>query len=269
MKICSIQMNVCAAEPERNFARAELLIRQATERQPDVVLLPELWNTGFAPKQIDTSLADEDGARTKALCGSLAREYGVNILAGSVLARKGDALYNTAYVFDRAGSCIAEYDKTHLFSPSGEGEAYAAGNRFVTFPLDGVVCGIMICYDLRFPELCRVLALSGAKVLFIPAEWPRQRTEQLRTLLSARAIENQMFAALCNGCGEAYGTEFGGKSALVDPLGNVLVEAGEGEEIIFSSIDLEAQKRIRKELPVFFDRRPELYDPISHTLDRQ
>jgi len=127
----------------------------------------------------------------------------------------------------------------------------------------------MICYDLRFPELCRVLALSGAKVLFIPAEWPRQRTEQLRTLLSARAIENQMFAALCNGCGEAYGTEFGGKSAIVDPLGNVLAEAGEGEEIIFSSIDLEAQKRIRKELPVFLDRRPELYDPISHTLDRQ
>ena len=195
MKICSIQMNVCAAEPEQNFARAELLIRQSAKRQPDVILLPELWNTGFAPKQIDASLADEDGARTKALCGSLAKEYGVNIVAGSVLARKSGALYNTDYVFDRAGSCIAEYDKTHLFSPSGEGEAYVAGNRFVTFPLDGIVCGIMICYDLRFPELCRVLALSGAKVLFIPAEWPRQRTEQLRTLLSARAIENQMCAA--------------------------------------------------------------------------
>ncbi len=269
MKICCVQMNVCAAEPEQNSARAEMLIRQSAASQPDVILLPELWNTGFAPNQIDASLADEDGARTKALCGSLAREYGVNIVAGSVLAKKGDALYNTAYVFDRAGSCIAEYDKTHLFSPSGEGEAYAAGNRFVTFPLDGVMCGIMICYDLRFPELCRALALSGAKAVFLPAEWRKVATKQMRALLEARAIENQMFAALCNGCGEAYGTEFGGSSAIVDPLGNVLAQAGSDEETIYAEIDLAMQDQVRKDLPVFLDRRPELYDPISHTLDRQ
>ncbi len=269
MKICCVQMDVCAAEPEQNFARAELLIRQSAECQPDVILLPELWNTGFAPKQIDASLADEDGARTKALCGSLAKGYGVNIVAGSVLARKSGALNNTAYVFDRAGSCVAEYDKTHLFSPSGEGEAYQAGDQIVTFLLDGVTCGIMICYDLRFPELARALALSGARVVFIPAEWRKVATKQMRALLDARAIENQQYVALCNGCGSAFGTCFGGSSAIVDPLGNVLVEAGEGEEIIFSSIVLEAQKRIRKELPVFFDRRPTLYGPISQTDDRQ
>ncbi|MEA4913520.1 MAG: carbon-nitrogen family hydrolase [Christensenella sp.] len=263
MKICCVQMDVCAAEAEQNFARAELLIRQSAECQPDVILLPELWNTGFAPNQIDASLADEDGARTKVLCGSLAKGYGVNIVAGSVLARKSGALNNTAYVFDRAGSCVAEYDKTHLFSPSGEGEAYQAGDQIVTFPLDGVTYGIMICYDLRFPELARALALSGARVVFIPAEWPRQRTEQLRTLLSARAIENQMFAALCNGCGEAYGTEFGGSSAIVDPLGNVLAQAGAGETIIFAEIDFAEQDKIRKDLPVLLDRRPTLYGPIS------
>ena len=259
MKICCIQMNVRASKPEENFVRTEKLIRMAARKLPDVILLPELWNTGFAPGKMDTSLADEDGARTKALCGSLAKELRINIVAGSVLAKKGDALYNTAYVFDRAGDCIAEYDKTHLFSPSGEGKCYAAGDRLVTFPLDGVICGILICYDLRFPELARVLALSGAKVLFIPAEWRKVATKQLRALLDARAIENQQYAALCNGCGEAFGAEYGGSSAIVDPLGNVLAEAGEGEEIIFSSLDLEAQKRIREELPVFFDRRPELY----------
>ena len=269
MKICCVQMDVCAAEPEQNFARAEELIRQAAESQPDVILLPEFWNTGFAPGRIDPVLADEDGARTKALCGGLAKELGVNIVAGSVLAKKGDALFNTAYVFNRLGDCIAEYDKTHLFSPSGEGESYAAGDRLVTFPLDGVVCGILICYDLRFPELCRALALNDAKVLFLPAEWRKVATKQLRALLDARAIENQMFAALCNGCGEAFGAEFGGNSAIVDPLGNVLAQAGEKEEIIFSSIDLEVQKRIREELPVFSDRRPTLYGPISHMDDRQ
>lgn len=259
MKICCVQMDVCAAEPEQNFARAESLIRQAATSQPDVILLPELWNTGFAPKAINPAQADEDGARTKALCGSLAKALGVNIVAGSVLTKKVDALFNTAYVFDRTGDCVAEYDKTHLFSLSGEGECYTAGDRLVTFSLDGVTCGILICYDLRFPELCRALALSGARILFIPAEWRKSATKQMRALLDARAIENQVFAVLCNGCGEAFGAEFGGNSAIVDPLGNVLAQAGEKEEIIFSSIDLEAQKRIREELPVFLDRRPELY----------
>ncbi|MDD4312565.1 MAG: carbon-nitrogen family hydrolase, partial [Eubacteriales bacterium] len=182
--------------------------------------------------------------------------------AGSVLCRKAEALYNTAFVFNRAGDCIAEYDKTHPFSPSGEGEAYQAGDQIVTFPLDGVMCGIMICYDLRFPELARALALSRAKILFIPAEWRKVATKQMRALLDARAIENQQYVALCNGCGEAFGTQFGGSSAIVDPLGNVLAQAGEKEEIIFSSIDLEAQKRIREELPVLLDRRPELYSSL-------
>ena len=259
VKICCVQMDVCAAEPEQNFVHAESLIREAATSQPDVILLPELWNTGFAPKAINPMQADESGARTKTLCGRLAKELGVNIVAGSVLTKKADAVFNTAYVFDRRGDCVAEYDKTHLFSLSGEGECYTAGDRLVTFPLDGVTCGILICYDLRFPELCRALALSGARILFIPAEWRKVATKQMRALLDARAIENQVFAVLCNGCGEAFGAEFGGNSAIVDPLGNVLAQAGEKEEIIFYSIDLEAQKRIREELPVFSDRRPELY----------
>jgi len=269
VKILCIQMNVRAGQPDINFSRAEALIRKAAKRKPDVILLPELWNTGFAPGKIDSELADEDGARTKALCGALAKEFGVNIVAGSVLTRKAGAQYNTAYAFDRAGNCIAEYDKIHLFSPSGEDEVYVAGDKIATFPLDGVICGIMICYDLRFPELSRVMALSGAKVLFIPAEWPRQRTKQMLTLLRARAIENQQFAVLCNGCGTAYGAEFGGSSAIVDPLGKVLAKAGRSEKIITASLDFQAQDRIRKELPVFFDRRPELYGAISQTVDRQ
>lgn len=269
MKLCCIQMNVRAADPEENFSHAEALLINAAKKKPDVILLPELWNTGFAPGQIDANLADKDGARTRALCGPLAQRFGVNIVAGSVLTHKSGAEYNTAYVFDRAGNCIAEYDKTHLFSPMGEGEAFAAGNDIVTFALDGVVCGVLTCYDLRFPELSRALTLSGAKILFLPAEWPRQRTEQMTTLLRARAIENQVFAALCNGCGSAFGTRFGGRSAIVDPLGTVLAKAGINERAIFAEIDLEAQERIRTEIPVLFDRRPELYGAISQAVDRQ
>ena len=269
VKISCIQMNVRAGRPDENFSRAEKLIRSAAKHKPDVILLPELWNTGFAPQKMDAALADRDGARTKALCGALAKELCVNIVAGSVLAQRGGARTNTAYVFDRAGDCIAQYDKTHLFSPMGEGEAYAAGDRLVTFSLDGVACGIMICYDLRFAELARTLALAGAAVLFIPAEWPRGRTRQMRTLLAARAIENQAFAALCNGCGSAFGTRFGGKSAILDPLGNILAQAGKNERIISAEIDFSAQERIRKDIPVFSDRRPELYCSLCETSDKK
>ncbi len=271
VKISCLQMNVRAGQPEENLLRAQALLKKTAKskkaaiNKPDVILLPELWNTGFAPGKIDSTLADDDGARTKALCGTLARAYGVNIVAGSVLTRKGDALYNTAYVFDRAGACIAEYDKTHLFSPAGEDNAYAAGEKIVTFPLDGVTCGIMICYDLRFAELARVLALAGAKILFIPAQWRKVATEQMITLLRARAIENQQFVALCNGCGEAFGNQFGGSSAIVDPLGNVLAQAGRREKIITATLDFDAQERIRKELPVFSDRKPALYRDICET----
>jgi len=258
-------MNVRVGQPNENFSRAEALLKKAAKRKPDVILLPELWNTGFAPGKFDATLADIDGARTRALCGALAKEHGVNIVAGSVLTRKNGALYNTAYVFDRAGNCIAEYDKTHLFSPSGEDKVYAAGDKIVTFPLDGVTCGVMICYDLRFPELPRVMALSGAKVLFIPAEWPKQRTRQMLMLLRARAIENQLFAVLCNGCGTAYGTQFGGISVIVDPLGNVLAKAGHREKIITAEINFSAQEKIRQDLPVFLDRKPELYLGLCDT----
>ena len=262
-------MKVRAGSPEVNYLRAERLISKAAMRSPDVILLPELWNTGFAPGKIDPTQADNDGVCTKALCGKLAKEFGVNIVAGSVLCRRNGALYNTAYVFDRSGDCIAEYDKTHLFSPLGEDRVYSAGDRVVTFPLDGVTCGIMICYDLRFGELARVMALSGAKVLFIAAAWPIQRINQVRMLLKARAIENQVFAAFCNGCGKAAGMQYGGNSAIADLLGNILAKAGRRERIITVDLDFEDLERIRRELPVFLDRRPELYGAISQTADRQ
>lgn len=266
MKISCIQMRVVCADPDANFVRVATLTKRAMRKKPDVILLPELWNTGFAPRGIDPALADEDGAHTRRFCAALAKKHSVNLVAGSVLTRKNGALYNTAYVFDRAGDCVAEYDKAHLFSPSGEGQVYTAGDKLVTFSLDGVVCGVMICYDLRFAEIARALALAGAKVLFIPAEWPRQRTKQMLTLLRARGIENQLFAALANGCGEAIGTRFGGKSAIIDPLGNFLARAGRGEKIIFANLNFDAQEKIRRELPVFLDRRPSLYGSLCEPI---
>jgi len=259
MKIACVQMDVLPGTPEENYAIAEALIRKAARKQPDVILLPETWNTGFAPEHLDPAQADEDGTRTRRMCSALAKELGINLLAGSVTTRRPDGIYNTAYGFNREGELVCSYDKTHLFSPLGEDRVYQKGGSLARFTLDGVSCALIICYDLRFPELTRSLALPGLDVLFIVSQWPKQRIAHLETLAKARAIENQLFVAVCNACGKAYGTKFGGRSMVIDPLGKVLGQAGGRERILYAEIRLDTLSKIREAMPVFHDRRPELY----------
>lgn len=209
MKLTCIQMDMVLGAPDANFARAEALVRRAAEEGPDVIVLPETWNTGFFPEDL-AAAADVDGARTKSVFGPLARELGVNIVCGSTAVRRGEAFYNAAHIFDRSGALIAEYDKTHLFSPSGEDAHFRAGDKLCLFELDGRPCGLIICYDLRFPELARILALKGAEMLFVVSQWPAARLMHLETLSRARAIENQMFVCLCNSA--ASDTRCGGHS---------------------------------------------------------
>ncbi len=259
MKLACVQMDVRPAAPEHNFARAEALVREAAAGGADLILLPETWNLGFFPRQGLAELADPDGARVKSVFGALAKELGVNIAAGSAVTRRDGRVYNTALVFDRAGELIASYDKTHLFTPMGEHEYFAAGDALCVFTLDGVRCGLIICYDLRFPELTRSLALQGIDLLLVPAEWPGVRIEHWQTLNRARAIENQIFLACCNGCGTAGETVYGGSSAVYDPWGAVLAQAGEHEEIIAAECDMSVKEQIRQSIHVFRDRRSELY----------
>ena len=154
MKVSVIQMNMRSLESKANFDRAEALVRRAVgENGPDVVVLPETWNTGFMPAGGLAAACDENAKAVRARFSPLARELNVNIVAGSVSNLRNGKIYNTACVFDRAGACIAEYDKTHPFTPMGEHEVYTPGDHLVTFTLDGVRCGLLICYEVRFPEL--------------------------------------------------------------------------------------------------------------------
>lgn len=261
MIISCVQMNMLAGRPNENFARAkELLTQTASSAHPDVLVLPETWNTGFAPGKLDPALADEDGARTKEVFSALAKELGINIVAGSVANRRQGKLYNTAYVFDRAGQCITAYDKTHLFSPMGEDAAFEKGGALMRFTLDSATCAVIVCYDLRFPELIRTLALPGLDILFVVSQWPQSRLSHLSILSRARAIENQMFVALCNSCSDAFGTRFGGCSAIIDPWGELLAQAEGEETAIFAQVDLQTLAHLRATIPVFRDRRPELYN---------
>lgn len=260
MNISCIQMDMRFNDPDYNFAHAEELVRAAVSSEcPDVVILPETWNTGFFPKDL-ASCADTDGARTKTVFSALARELNVNIVCGSVANRRSDGFYNTAYVFDRAGAAAAEYHKTHLFTYAGEHTYFRPGTRACRFELDGARCGLIICYDLRFPELTRTLALQGTDLIFVAAQWPEKRIMHLETLARARAIENQVFLALCNSVGaDDQEARCGGRSAVLDPWGEYLAKAGDREEIITGKADFSIVEGIRSSINVFRDRRPELY----------
>ncbi len=265
MRISCLQMDMQENRAQANRVHAEAMIRSAVATEhPDVVVLPETWNLGFAPDTMDRDQADHGCAETTALLSGLAAELSVNIVAGSVVSEKNGILTNTAPVFDRKGNCLASYDKTHLFSPMCEDKTFCKGDHLARFTLDGVNCAIIICYDLRFPELVRTLALPThtqprLDVLFVVSQWPAARAEHLSILTRARAIENQIFVALCNSCATAGSTKYGGGSAVIDPLGNVLINAQDTEAVITADADISALSDVRARIPVFFDRRAELY----------
>ena len=259
MKIASIQLDMPFAKPDESFAHTEEMMKKSLSEKPDVIILPETWNTGFFPKENLHGLCDSNGSRTKKMMSNFARKNSVNIVAGSVANSKNGKIYNTSYVFDREGSCIAEYDKTHLFTPMGEDNYFEKGNRLCRFKLDGFECAVLICYDIRFPELTRTLALDGLDFLFLPSQWPMARVEHILTLLKARAIENQMFVCGCNSCEKLSGTVYAGNTAIFNPWGELIAKADENEEIIYADCDTDIIKNIRNSINVFRDRRSELY----------
>lgn len=258
MKISVIQMNMRANDTEYNFAHAEELLKRAGENS-DAVILPETWNTGFFPKDNIRSLADKNASRTKELFSRISKEYKTAVIGGSVTEERNGKIYNTCYIFNKAGECISSYSKTHLFSYMKEDCFYEKGGGTALFELNGIKAGVIICYDLRFPELARKLAASGAEILFVPCQWPAERTELMKTLIKGRAAENQMYSVLCNSCGEFGETVYGGHSLIADPLGEIISEAGENEEILSLEIDTEKVKALRHEFKVFSDLREDLY----------
>ena len=261
MKISLIQMDVARGDTERNYRRVSELVREAAEHDGDVIVLPEMWNTGYALERVQ-DISDPEGRRTKALMSELSSQHKVNIIAGSIAFRHGEDVFNTLMVFDRHGDKVAEYSKIHLFRLMNEHKYLQPGSRPCTFELEGVSFGAIICYDLRFPELSRLLALNGAEVLVVPAQWPYPRLGHWKTLLEARAIENQFFVAACNRVGvDPDNTRFFGYSRVIDPWGEITGQiTDEKEGILTVEIDLTQIGKVRETLPVFQDRKPPLYE---------
>ncbi|MCR5177339.1 MAG: carbon-nitrogen family hydrolase [Anaerovibrio sp.] len=263
MKVSAVQLPIITGNKIYNTNSMEHMLNDIATLRTDVVVLPELWNTGFYPKPI-SHFADLDGEHTIKSISQLAAKYMLNIIAGSVPTNRGGKIYNTSYIFNRSGNLIATYDKVHLFSPSGEDRDFTPGDRMVTFTLDGIKCGIATCYDIRFPEYIRSLALADISVLFVPAAWPSERLMHWDTLLRARAIENQIFVVGVNGISDPDGEDFhlGGHSTIIDPWGEILAQGScsklEGE-VIHANLRIAIQDKIKESIDVFNDRRPEVY----------
>jgi predicted amidohydrolase len=163
------------------------------------------------------------------------------------------------YIFDRKGREVSQYSKLHLFKLMDEHLYLEAGTAKNLFTLEQSLCAGVICYDIRFPEWIRVHTSSGAEVLFVVAQWPAPRLAHWKALLISRAIENQCYVIACNRVGQDPNNTFAGHSLVIDPWGEIIAEAGDSEELLSADVNLELVKEIRKQIPVFTDRRTEFY----------
>jgi predicted amidohydrolase len=231
---------------------------EAARRGSDLVLFPELWSTGYDLENA-AEYATPTDAGLFAQVAALAKTHQIAIL-GSCLSLLGEGQFgNTAVYFDKNGRSLGEYSKLHLFRLMQEEQFLTAGPQPTLVETAWGQAGLTICYDLRFPELFRRYALAGAQLVFVPAEWPHPRLKHWRTLLRARAIENQMFVVACNRVGSSKNTDFFGHSCILDPWGEVVLELGEGEMLGTAVIDIAQVDEVRAKIPVFEDRRPEIY----------
>ena len=268
MRVAAVQLN-STDEVERNLEVAERLVRKAAADGAELVALPEKWTLLAGPDALRAGAEPLDGPSLSAARG-WARELGLHLLAGSIAERvEGqEQLSNTSVLIDRSGEDLAVYRKIHMFDVEVEGTTYReseteqAGDEIVSAAVGELELGMTVCYDLRFPELYRILAVRGAEAITIPSAFtaPTGRAHW-EILLRARAIENQVFVIAPDQVGKApphY--ESFGHSAIVDPWGTVLAMATEDEEcVVAADLDLAEQRRVREKLPSLANRRPAAY----------
>jgi omega-amidase len=263
MKIALAQFEVQRGNPAANLEAIRAFAAQAKAAGAQVVFLPEMCTTGFDWKR-NIELLGEAVAH-RAQVAQFAQELGIAICGSFLEQTQSGRSANALCFFERTGSVSAHYRKVHLFTLFGEHKHMDAGEAIVTSDTEIGRIGCSVCYDLRFPELFRKCALDGAEIQVLPAAFPHPRLAHWRTLIQARAIENQSYFIATNQCGvEGHGSTVGethyfGHSMVVDPWGEILLEAGESEGVYFAEIDITEVAKVRDRLTALKDRRPELY----------
>jgi deaminated glutathione amidase len=268
LKAAAVQLN-SSGDFDANLALADRLVRAAVADGAELIVLPEKWTGMGSDEQLRAAAQPLDGAAVIWARG-LASELSVDLVAGSFLERipGEEKLANTCVHVSAAGGVAAVYRKLHMFDVTVGGRTYReselelAGEEIVlTSAAGGLKVGLAICYDLRFPELFRVLVERGAEAFALPSAFTLATTgDHWEVLVRARAIENQAFVIAANQVGEhPDGHRSGGHSMIVDPWGVVVGQAPDGEGYALAELDLERQGEIRRQLPALASRRPEVY----------
>jgi len=236
MKIALIQMDIKWEDKKGNCNRAGTFIRKASEHGCNIIVFPEMFNTGFS-MNISRIGEPEDG-ETASFLSQMAKEYRINIIAGLPELEMGEKKgRNVAAIYNTGGNLIAKFAKLHPFPFAKEDQYYVAGNDIITFTIDGMPSSIFICYDLRFPEVFRKVA-KKVQAIFVIANWPTTRKDHWEALLKARAIENQCFIIGVNRTGtDGNGIHYPGASQIYDPSGNNICAGNETEEMIISEFN--------------------------------
>jgi omega-amidase len=253
------QMDILPGDVDGNLRKVEDTLLQMKSAGCQLAVFPEMWSGSFV-----YSALQEMADRTPSLLDRL-QEWAMQhrmVLVGSLPEAEGDKIFNTSYVVDTGGQVLGAYRKIHLFSLAGEHDYFERGRVPLVCDTSVGRLGIMICYDLRFPELARRLALDGAEILCVSALWPVARIDHWSLLLRSRAMENQFFAMGCNGCGVEGNTQYGGASAIVSPLGRVMAEARNREEVIVARLNFSEMVDFRRHIPCFEDRLPGIYNIV-------
>ena len=256
IKSVIIQFDVRRGDVAWNVKTVKQRIAALTGQGTRLVVLPEMWSTGFANKRLK-DLSDTTPEILEDL-SAVAKKRRLTII-GSMPEKARGRVYNTAYVIDRDGSVTGAYRKIHLFSLTGEDRHFNRGRKAVVSRTSLGPIGLMICYDLRFPELCRSLALGGAQVVVVVAQWPVVRAAHWDILLKARAVENQLFVFGANRCGSDGDIVYAGHSRIISPYGEIMARAGKHSATLSTTIDLRAVQQTRKNLPCLKERVPEAY----------
>jgi deaminated glutathione amidase len=268
LRVACVQLNARAPKPDL-IERAEQLVARAASTGADLVLLPEKW-TGIGPPEVIRSVAEslDDGEATRAMQG-WARAHGITLVGGSIVERREDRekLSNTCVVFDPEGEIVAVYRKIHMFDVEVGGHVYREseteepGDRPAAIEVEDWKVGLTICYDLRFPELYRILALEGCEAVTVPAAFTLYTgKDHWELLLRARAVENQCYVAAANQWGSfADGKAAYGRSSIVDPWGVVLAQAPDGDTVISAELDRARLEEVRRSLPALANRQSAAY----------
>lgn len=256
IKASFLQFDVKKGDIDSNLKTAQNGIMRLSDKGAEIAVLPELWTCGFDGIGM-AGHAEKSTEIIQTLC-RMAIKYQI-IISGSIPTESEGRIYNTLVVIDKDGSIAGKYKKIHLFSAINEDSIFSKGDKAVVCKTSIGPVGLMICYDLRFPELCRSLALSGARLVIVSAQWPESRINQWDILLQARAIENQLFIIAANRVGSDDSLTFNGHSQVISPTGEVLLKTvGRAAEDI-AEINFNDIETCRKQFNCLKKRVPEAY----------